>query len=792
MKKIFGLVAGILFCGCVLSGCTDTTSSIAVSKSLNDNLSTLNKVVTKLDSVENNYIANPDMYPVHKNISGSITVVAVPPRQNAGISTDSNFVERSLAHNDLLDEDYIDTMDDADFESFDVEPLASNSVTINENTGCTKKTDKQGNCLTTYPDGSCQISDPNGNPSSYQCNGETYGINCKKSANNCTTFQVCDNNGNCLNYVCDKNGKCVSSTCNEGCSASEKKALEKVVKQSLFKDYKKTLINSLYGQLIDNLTKNDTNSLRKDVLTGLLENINQETEITPEPEAPADNTRNKSFALKSLTYNPRYLSSLDETEADSRINNYILKVQKMYAMSSDVIEANNTLNNCKINLLTCINEVKEINNSIMNGSVEPNNAQLEALNNYIYDMKNTIHRIKQCNGQLNNEIKLMNSTSNPFASSGLDVSNSNYLRILNHLDARITYLKSAIATLEQVKYLLLEIQTMTDEEIDQAEETPSIDELVQDNADEFDDTQLADTNQIIEDIKPNLEDEEEEELPVLPEENNNVETDTRKNIDTYKNENNNLDTYRENLQNTSVIDNIDNVDDNNNNLDNNIIKENGTNTDFVQDEKIDDFNQTVVDNNEIPYNNNVNNGMINNGVNNGNFNNGMYGIGNNGLDDEEGINAPNGVFQNGIITQNNLNNGINNGVNGVQSGNGVGNGLYNERGFNRTTKNIDTYGYNTKIDMLNRGTVNNGINTLSVTEASASQDEIVADEEITESSDQSDENIEDTKPQMVSEDFTTLDDNIEVEFLDNELEGLSDMENSMSEMQEEIIKENIA
>lgn len=782
MKKIFGLAAGILFCGCILSGCTDTTSSIAVSKSLNDNLFTLNKVVTKLDSVENNYIANPDMYPVHKNISGSITVVAVPPRQKAGISTDSSFVEMSLANNNLIDEDYIDTMDDTEDDSFEIEPLASNSVTINENTGCTKKTDKQGNCLTTYPDGSCQISDPDGNPSSYQCNGETYGINCKKSANNCTTFQVCDENGNCLNYVCDKNGKCVSSTCNEGCSSSEKKALEKVVKQSLFKDYKKTLINNLYGQLIDNLTKNDPNSLKKDLLTGLLENINQETEITPEPEVSTDDNRHKSFALKSLSYNPRYISSLDENEADSRIKNYILKVQKMYAMSSDVIEANNTLNNCKINLLTCINEVKEINNSIMNGNLEPNNAQLEALNNYIYDMKNTIHRIKECNGQLNNEIKLMNSTSNPFASSGLDVTNSNYLRILNHLDARITYLKSAIATLEQVKYLLLEIQTMTNDEIDQAEETPSIDELVQDNADEFDDTKLTDTNQIIEDIKPNLEVEEEELLPFLPEENNNIETDTKKNIDTYKNENNNLDTYGNNLQNTSIVDNIDNVNDNNENLSNNTINKNDTNTNIIQNEKIDNSNQLDLDDDEMLYDDNNNDSLQNSNVNNENFNNGMYGIGIGNLDNEDGINAPNGVFQNGIITQNNLNNGINNGANGVQSGNGVGNGLYNERGFNRTTKNIDTYGYNTKIDMLNRGTVNNGINTLSVTASSENQEEIVADE-----------NIDDTKPQMVStEDISSLDNNVEIEFLDNELETSTNTESLITKTQQEVIEENIA
>ena len=54
-----------------------------------------------------------------------------------------------------------------------------------------------------------------------------------------------------------------------------------------------------------------------------------------------------------------------------------------------------------------------------------------------------------------------------------------------------------------------------------------------------------------------------------------------------------------------------------------------------------------------------------------------------------------------MIGQNNLGNGI------------PGKGSTGLNGNNdKNHKNINTYGYNTIVDMVNRGTVNNGINTL--------------------------------------------------------------------------------
>ena len=51
-------------------------------------------------------------------------------------------------------------------------------------------------------------------------------------------------------------------------------------------------------------------------------------------------------------------------------------------------------------------EIKELNNSIKDGSFVPTSQQIAALNNYIDDIKITIKRIKKCNGDFSNNITL--------------------------------------------------------------------------------------------------------------------------------------------------------------------------------------------------------------------------------------------------------------------------------------------------------------------------------------------------------------------------------------------------
>ena len=61
-SKIKILLTFALICA-IFIGCSSTTNSISVAKSLDYNLNKLSHIVNKLDTVDNNYIANPEIYP---------------------------------------------------------------------------------------------------------------------------------------------------------------------------------------------------------------------------------------------------------------------------------------------------------------------------------------------------------------------------------------------------------------------------------------------------------------------------------------------------------------------------------------------------------------------------------------------------------------------------------------------------------------------------------------------------------------------------------------------------------
>ena len=71
--------------------------------------------------------------------------------------------------------------------------------------------------------------------------------------------------------------------------------------------------------------------------------------------------------------------------------------------------------------------------------------------------KTTIKNLRNTNGTLTNEINKISSTNTGLAQS-IDTASSNYLKILNQIDTRISYHENAIATLEQIKYLLQDAQ----------------------------------------------------------------------------------------------------------------------------------------------------------------------------------------------------------------------------------------------------------------------------------------------------------------------------------------------
>ncbi len=666
MKKLIALTIFLSICLTFVYGCTNSTTPTAVAKKIDKNLNTLYTAVSNLDTIDNSYIANPDIYNI-ENIAQTSTIkktIAAPP------SSVATKIETEKI-NALLEVD-------------ETEESIENINTINQ-------TENLNNFNEPENDNNETLNDEN--------------------INNSTTSSTTNTNSN-IDIVFedeitnDSNLNDVLIIDDEGNG---------------------TLLNE-DGEIID-----DTTEIPQEKLDEIFESTIKDPSLTEDKKEKV-----YVFLFDKIRYTPRYANNYNTEIAQTTLNNYLYKVQELYTMTADVVEANNVLADEKKELLNCIDNLRIINNKMLEGKITPNNQQLIALNNYVQDIKTTIKRIKASNGQLNNEINNISTTSSNYGlSKGVDIINSNYLKILNHIDARITYFKSAIATLDQIHYILNEAQLELNYQFD--------------------------------------------EEPSKVENNKNLIPENSQNIDTYKS-NSAIET---NDNNSTISKNYTNIDSFNNDLKNN---------NLINNYNVDD-NIYIVDDNFPSVSKHVN---IDNATNLNNVGTTtIHNLPNNNND----VNAPNGTFQNGIITQNNLNNGTNNGINGTLSGYSGSSeyvDYFKQNNMNRTDKNINTYGQNSLVDMINNGTVNNGINTLNLNEKETSNkpvmvDNLLEDEKNNKTKlEQENVNLENANNENSEQSITNSNSNFEENLLNTNNESLAENqeENDLNDISNETNCEN--
>jgi len=746
MKKILTLMLVFTLFISIFTGCKQENTANVVAKNLDSNLNKLEVAVNKLDTVDNKYLSNPDIY---SSLTGS-------PSSNNGkyfaLAFNNNSSTQPVSNIDTVKQVLIDKITD--------KLLQQNTTPNSDNCyNCKKYCDENGNCYYT---------DCNGNNYCYGINGECY--SCNSIPSNCSYMGE-------TTLTCPGSTTTISETNNDELVATN-------------------LTQTIETEEIDNLEVNNTEnneviepSVEESPIQENQENIS-ELPTPSKPKVKVYYFTQDSFAPIKLKYNPRYISQFNENTINEQIESYLFKVQKLYAMSEDSIEANTILNNCKQNIIDCIKEIRELNNCIINGKCEPSVQELQALNNYIVDIKTTTNRLKDCNGELSKEINKISEANNNVMINSVDVMNSNYMRLLNHIDTRVTYHKSAIATLEQIRYLLegaINGNNITDEEFETIiedltiEKTPSSEvennsntvvtetetEENLDNKTTVDDSPSEDivtedtTEEVIENTTTNdtiITNNDSTNVDGNQDlENNTIEedTNTQNTTDEVVNENNVdnttieevadnntieettnssevveetvgekntlIDTYKEtnSWSNVDTYKSTEDIVETENNI---LTTEENVNNEIVSNENIDNEvndNNTVNNDNTIVDTNNTNDTIVKNTDNN---------VSNNGLNDSivnqgTSINNNSGVYKNSVITQNNLdtNNGYggyyytNDGEiknNGMNNDNEIGNnGETLETNLN-SKNNVNTYGYNTMLDIINQGTVNNGINTL--------------------------------------------------------------------------------
>lgn len=780
MKKTLLIITSFILICILFVGCAQTDASITTSKELNKNLNILSNTVKRLDTIDNQYFMDNELYSF-SNISSTPTPhktqsIKIANSTNVIINDNQTIAEQTSLKNELktaLENEIINRLY-CDSEG--------NCKLCNEKFIC----DENGICT------SCNktiICDTEGNCSDCKTTLNIVDEKCSNCNTKCTSNSHQSQNNdliNSLKTISNKNKdfiveKISSQTDNSTISNVTEPTITNI--SSILSDTNNNLIddntqhtkhidliknssntsnnNTLNTQTIDNNLESNTNNKNETTNNTLYNNSSSETTDENNDEnfsinLEKDNENGYIFLYYSeenftpdfLKYQPRHISEINYSQANNNIENYVNKLQKLYTMSNDVIEANNQLSFHKENLLNNIIETKELNKCILQGTCSPSNNQITALNNYISDMRNTINNLRNCNGNLSSEINKISSNNSGIVQS-LEITNSNYLKLLNQIDTRISYHKNAIATLEQIQYLLDDVidnnsnsntninPDIQQENINNQDSNLNINEqyntdnneeknnnLDSDTTENFDNNSmdnnfndeqndkttynnnsLLDKQESTNEIPTNTDNlniEKQDNIinPVL-ETNNEINTTKNNNTSTTFSENNdlkNIDTYNENtysnLDNSEKKPSLNIQDDNNNNINN----ENTENT-------IKDDNKTIYKgstNNIYSSSSNSNtpqmvDGSINNNLANNNLNNST---------------------DNTIISQNNINNNHlgNNSYrydnNGHLYNNTNGYNNNNINNINKNSNNINTYKYNTLVDSINRGTVNNGINNL--------------------------------------------------------------------------------
>ncbi len=487
MKKSFVILTSILLMCIMLIGCAEGNITLNTSRDLNKNLNILSNAVKRLDTVDNDYLINDDLYAVEE------------------ISTESNKINGEKLSNITI--------------------LANTDNVIQENEVTANQVALKDDLKEALKDDiiSRLYCDENGN---CKLCGETFVCDNDGTCNSCNKTIICDENGNCTTcgntLYLNENNSC--NSCNKSCVSSENcNSIPSNISDKLLRissDNKELIADKLsYTNLdennavlqnekietklnnndnnmpyltsevnvidkkmyatdnnmsskshnaklkdlrnIDNYnTNNDNISVQNNDENFTNNNEDSEDKMTNENNENSPSVRiiylsEQNFEPNTFGYSPRHIRNINSRALSNSLENYLNKVQKLYTMTADVVEANNDLLAKRSLILDTINETKALNQNIEKGVYTPTENQVDALKNYIIDIKATVKNIRNCNGELTNEINKISNENNGLSQS-IDVISSNYLKILNQLDTRISYHDNAIATLEQIKNILEE------------------------------------------------------------------------------------------------------------------------------------------------------------------------------------------------------------------------------------------------------------------------------------------------------------------------------------------------
>ena len=154
---------------------------------------------------------------------------------------------------------------------------------------------------------------------------------------------------------------------------------------------------------------------------------------------------------KKANYESRYNANIGyETD----LNNHYQKLDNLCAIQIDTLNCNDKTNSLKTRILANISYLNSLAEQIKSGNINVSDTQAKAVKDLLNNANNFANKINTSKNELSTELKSVNNMKVNY-SANVDELSSKYIRLLNSLDTRNSYLQNILSSLLQVENTIL-------------------------------------------------------------------------------------------------------------------------------------------------------------------------------------------------------------------------------------------------------------------------------------------------------------------------------------------------
>lgn len=211
--------------------------------------------------------------------------------------------------------------------------------------------------------------------------------------------------------------------------------------------------NEISSTKIKNLNKKIKNMPRKTVNTQIVRNNSSQTETSQNQEILTENKVNaRNFnnveRLTTGNYKPRRISNVEYNNAG--LQNYISKIEDLYLMMNDASCANNECNDLASILKNNCNALNDLCKQLKNNKIELNDNQMKACNDLLGGLNKNLNTLNNSKNDIQTQCKEVKKINvNPNAN--VEQISTKYIKLINCLDDKITCYSNILSILTQLK-----------------------------------------------------------------------------------------------------------------------------------------------------------------------------------------------------------------------------------------------------------------------------------------------------------------------------------------------------